>query len=187
MITLHDASATRFDATGIGVLDGQIIAPVVAEELNASFSLSFDYPAWGEYAEQLMVGQIVACPVPWSDQKQGFRITAIDTSIEQVLHIEAVHVFFDLAHNLIADTFVVNKTPSQALTQLLGAANYPHSFTTVSSDTGTVASARIVRTSIAAAILDTDEDNSFVNRWGGEFTFDNWQIKHAPRDRKSVV
>ncbi|MDD7465529.1 MAG: phage tail protein [Actinomycetaceae bacterium] len=181
MITLHDASATRFDATGIGVLDGQIIAPVVAEELNASFSLSFDYPAWGEYAEQLMVGQIVACPVPWSDQKQGFRITAIDTSIEQVLHIEAVHVFFDLAHNLIADTFVVNKTPSQALTQLLGAANYPHSFTTVSSDTGTVASARIVRTSIAAAILDTDEDNSFVNRWGGEFTFDNWQIKHAPR------
>lgn len=65
MITLHDVSAaSRFDATGIGVLDNQIISPVVTEELNASFALSFDYPAWGEYAEQLMVGGIVACPVP---------------------------------------------------------------------------------------------------------------------------
>lgn len=181
MITLHDSSATRFDATGIGVLDNQVMNPVVAEELNASFTLAFDYPAWGEYAEYLVVGGIVACLVPWAEQKQAFRITAIDTSIDQVLHVEAVHVFFDLAHNLIADTFIVNKTPSQALTQLLGAANYPHSFTAVSSDTGTIASARVVRTSIAAAILDTDEDNSFVNRWGGEFTFDNWQIRHAPR------
>lgn len=181
MITLHDAAATRFDATGLGVLDGQIISPVVTEELNASFTLAFDYPAWGEYAEYLVVGGIVACPVPWAEQKQAFRITAIDTSIDQVLHVEANHVFFDLSHNLIADTFVVNKTPSQALTQLLGAANYPHPFTAVSSDTGTIASARVVRTSIAAAILNTDEDNSFVNRWGGEFTFDNWQVKHAPR------
>lgn len=181
MITLHDAAATRFDATGLGVLDGQIISPVVTEELNASFTLAFDYPAWGEYAEYLVVGQIVACPVPWAEQKQAFRITAIDTSIDQVLHVEANHVFFDLSHNLIADTFVVNKTPTAALTQLLGAANYPHPFTAVSSDTGTIASARVVRTSIAAAILNTDEDNSFVNRWGGEFTFDNWQVKHAPR------
>ncbi len=181
MITLHDAAATRFDATGLGVLDGQIISPVVTEELNASFTLAFDYPAWGEYAEYLVVGQIVACPVPWAEQKQAFRITAIDTSIDQVLHVEANHVFFDLSHNLIADTFVVNKTPTAALTQLLGAANYPHPFTAVSSDTGTIASARVVRTSIAAAILNTDEDNSFANRWGGEFTFDNWQIRHAPR------
>lgn len=181
MITLHDSAATRFDATGLGVLDNHIISPVVVEELNAAFGLSFDYPAWGEYAEQLMVGQIVACPVPWSDQKQAFRITAIDTSIDQVLHVEANHVFVDLAHNLIADTFMVNKTPAAALSQLLGAANYPHPFTAVSSDTGTVATARIVRTSIAAAMLDDDKDNSFLARWGGEFTFDNWQIKHAPR------
>ncbi|MCI6583585.1 MAG: phage tail protein [Mobiluncus sp.] len=181
MITLHGSDAQRCDATGLGVLDPQIISPVVTEKLNASFMLEFDYPAWGEYADKLTIGAIVACPVPWSSQKQAFRITAIDTSIDQVLHVEAVHVFFDLAHNLIADTFVVNKTPSQALTQLLGAANYPHGFTAISSDTGTIASARVVRTSIAAAILDTDEDNSFVNRWGGEFTFDNWQIKHAPR------
>ncbi|MCI6574421.1 MAG: phage tail protein [Arcanobacterium sp.] len=181
MITLHDAAATRFDATGLGVLDGQIISPVVTEELNASFTLAFDYPAWGEYAEQMVVGQIVACLVPWAEQKQAFRITAIDTSIDQVLHVEANHVFFDLSHNLIADTFVVNNTPTAALTQLLGAANYPHPFTAVSSDTGAIASARVVRTSIAAAILNTDEDNSFANRWGGEFTFDNWQIRHAPR------
>lgn len=181
MITLHHANATSVTGTGLGVLDNQIINPEVAEELNASFTLSFEYPAWGEHADQLTLGAIVACPVPWTDAKQAFRITAIDTSLGQVLRVEAAHVFFDLAHNLIADTFMVNKIPEAALTQLLGAANYPHSFTATSADTGTVASARIVRTSIAAALLDTDADNSFVNRFGGEFTFDNWQIKHAPR------
>ena len=181
MITIHHANTTTVTGTGLGVLDNQIINPEVAEELNASFTLSFDYPAWGEHANQLVLGNIVACPVPWTDTKQAFRITAIDTSLGQVLRVEAVHVFFDLAHNLIADTYVVNQTPSAALTQLLGAANYPHSFTATSADTGTVASARIVRTSIAAALLDTDTDNSFLSRCGGEFVFDNWHIHHAPR------
>lgn len=181
MITLHHANTTTVTGSGLGVLDTQIINPEVSEKLNASFTLSFDYPAWGEHANQLTLGAIVACPVPWTDAKQAFRITAIDTSLGQVLRVEAAHVFFDLAHNLIADTFMVNKIPEAALTQLLGAANYPHSFTATSADTGTVASARIVRTSIAAALLESDADNSFVNRFGGEFTFDNWHIHHAPR------
>ena len=131
-----------------------------------------------------MLENIVATPAPGIQSRQGFRITEITTTLDGLLEITAHHVFYDLAANLIADTYVVNKTAVDALKQLLDAANSKHGFTASSSDTSTRASARIVRQSLAAAILDTKAENSFVSRWGGELAFDNWHIHHTHRRGK---
>ena len=181
MISVHERSTITFTATGLAVLDREIIDPVVAEELNGGFTLRFNYPAGGPAAQYLVLENIVATPVPGMDARQGFRITEVTTTLDGLLEITAHHVFYDLAANLVADTFVVNKTAKAALDQILGAANSPHRFAATSSDTSTRASARIVRQSLAAAILDANTENSFVSRWGGELAFDNWHIHHAPR------
>ena len=197
MITVHDRTATTFTATGLGVLDREIINPIVTEELGGEFSLTFTYPADGPAATHLVLENIVAAPVPGLEQRQGFRISEVVTTLEGTLEVTAFHVFYDLAANLIADTYVVNKTAKGALTQILGAANTSHGFTATSSDTVTRSSARMVRMPITAALMDAGEDNTLISRWGGELARDNFHIHHAPmrganhgvviRDRKNLT
>ena len=190
MITVHDRAATVFTATGYGSLDLEIINPQVTEAIGGDYTLTFTYPADGALAEQLVLENIVAAPTPSSALRQGFRICQVATTFEGMVQVTALHVSFDLAANLVADTFVVNKTPATALTQILGAAQYSHSFTATSSDTATRSSARIVRTSVLAAIMDDGAENSFASRWGGEIARDNWRLHHATRlgaDRGVVI
>ncbi|MFW9158259.1 phage tail spike protein [Corynebacterium striatum] len=197
MITVHDRTATTFTTTGLGVLDREIINPIVVEELCGEFSLTFTYPADGPAAQHLTLENIVAALVPGLEQRQGFRISEVVTTLDGMLEVTAFHIFYDLAANLIADTYVVNKTAKGALTQILGAANTSHGFTATSSDTVTRASARMVRMPIAAALMDAGEDNTFAARWGGEITRNNWLIHHTPmrganhgvviRDRKNLT
>ena len=197
MITVHDRTATTFTTTGLGVLDREIISPIVVEELGGEFSLTFTYPADGPAATHLTLENIVAAPVPGLEQRQGFRISEVATTLDGMLEVTAFHVFYDLAANLIADTYVVNKTAKGALTQILGAANTSHGFTATSSDTVTRSSARMVRMPITAALMDAGEDNTLISRWGGELARDNFHIHHTPmrganhgvviRDRKNLT
>ena len=187
MITVHDRTATTFTATGLGVLDREIINPIVTEELGGEFSLTFTYPADGPAATHLVLENIVAAPVPGLEQRQGFRISEVVTTLEGTLEVTAFHVFYDLAANLIADTYVVNKTAKDALTQILGAANTNHNFTATSSDTVTRSSARMVRMPIAQALMDAGEDNTLISRWGGELARDNFHIHHSARRGRNTV
>lgn len=197
MLTVHAPTATTFTATGEGVLDPELIDARVIEELGGAYQLTIVYPADGPLASQLAVEAIIAAPVPGTTIRQGFRIHEVTTSLDGLLEVTAFHLFYDLAGNFIADTFVVNKTPKAALDQLLSAATTKHRFTATSSDTATRASARVVRMNLAAAIMNQGSDNTFASRWAGELTRDNWHIHHAAtrgadrgvviRDRKNLT
>lgn len=197
MLTVHAPTATTFTATGEGVLDHDLIDARVVEELGGAYQLTIVYPADGPLASQLAVEAIIAAPVPGTTIRQGFRIHEVTTTLDGLLEVTAFHLFYDLAGNFIADTFVVNKTPKAALDQLLSAATTKHRFTATSSDTATRASARVVRMNLAAAIMDQGSDNTFASRWAGELTRDNWHIHHAAtrgadrgvviRDRKNLT
>ena len=197
MLTVHAPTATTFTATGEGVLDPELIDARVVEELGGAYQLTVTYPADGPLASKLVVEAIIAAPGPGTTIRQGFRIHEVTTSLDGLLEVTAFHLFYDLAGNFIADTFVVNKTPKAALDQLLRSATTPHRFTATSSDTATRASARVVRMNLAAAIMDQGSDNTFASRWAGELTRDNWHIHHAAtrgadrgvviRDRKNLT
>ncbi|MGV4417043.1 phage tail spike protein [Trueperella pyogenes] len=197
MLTVHAPTATTFTATGEGVLDPELIDARVIEELGGAYQLTVTYPADGPLASKLAVEAIIAAPVPGTTIRQGFRIHEVTTSLDGLLEVTAFHLFYDLAGNFIADTFVVNKTPKAALDQLLRSATTKHRFTATSSDTATRASARVVRMNLAAAIMNQGSDNTFASRWAGELTRDNWHIHHAAtrgadrgvviRDRKNLT
>ncbi|BBE39964.1 phage tail protein [Streptococcus dysgalactiae] len=174
MMILYEKTESNFNHNGLAVLDGVVVSPVVTEQLNGLFSLEFDYPIHAKESDKLRPEMIVKCPVP-ELQDQLFRIVERDDSLGGLVHIVAHHIFYDLAKNLIEDTYIVNKNGSGALTQLLGATTVPHSFSGTSNMT-TVNNVRLVRLNPVEVLLDSDLDNGYQARFGGEIVRDNYSI-----------
>lgn len=174
MMILYEKTESNFNHNGLAVLDGVVVSPVVTEQLNGLFSLEFDYPIPAKASDKLRPEMIVKCPVP-ELQDQLFRIVERDDSLGGLVHIVAHHIFYDLAKNLIEDTYIVNKNGSGALTQLLGATTVPHSFSGTSNIT-TVNNVRLVRLNPVEVLLDSDLDNGYQARFGGEIVRDNYSI-----------
>ncbi|MDV7728381.1 phage tail spike protein [Enterococcus faecium] len=174
MMNLYEKTESNFNHNGLAVLDGVVVSPVVTEQLNGLFSLEFDYPIHAKVSDKLRPEMIVKCHVP-ELQDQLFRIVERDDSLGGLVHIVAHHIFYDLAKNLIEDTYIVNKNGSGALTQLLGATTVPHSFSGTSNIT-TVNNVRLVRLNPVEVLLDSDLDNGYQARFGGEIVRDNYSI-----------
>ncbi|EEU15816.1 phage tail protein [Enterococcus faecalis] len=174
MMILYEKTESSFNHNGLAVLDDAVVSPVVTEQLNGLFSLEFDYPIHAKASDKLRPEMIVKCPVP-ELQDQLFRIVERDDSIGGLLHIVAHHIFYDLAKNLIEDTYIVNKNGSGALTQLLGATAVGHSFTGTSNIT-TVNNVRLVRLNPVEVLIDADLDNGYQVHYGGEIVRDNFSI-----------
>lgn len=173
-IELYPRDQTDFSHHGY-VLD-DISNDIVTWQLNAKFTLTFDYPMFSEHAGDLVAENIVRVPVPGG--KAAFRIAQVIKSMGH-LSITAYHVFWDLNDDFIADTNIVDKDGQGALDQIMRAANYPTGFKVLST-IGNVTNARLVRMSIIKALLGTD-DNSFLNRWGGEFDWQDFSFSVNPR------
>lgn len=174
MMILYEKTESSFNHNGLAVLDDAVVSPVVTEQINGLFSLEFDYPIHAKASDKLRPEMIVKCPVP-ELQDQLFRIVERDDSIGGLLHIVAHHIFYDLAKNLIEDTYIVNKNGSGALTQLLGATAVGHSFTGTSNIT-TVNNVRLVRLNPVEVLIDADLDNGYQVHYGGEIVRDNFSI-----------
>lgn len=173
-IELYPRDQTDFSHHGYALDD--ISNDIVTWQLNAKFTLTFDYPMFSEHAGDLVAENIVRVPVPGG--KAAFRIAQVIKSMGH-LSITAYHVFWDLNDDFIADTNIVDKDGQGALDQIMRAANYPTGFKVLST-IGNVTNARLVRMSIIKALLGTD-DNSFLNRWGGEFDWQDFSFSVNPR------
>lgn len=173
-IELYPRDQTDFSHHGYALDD--ISNDIVTWQLNAKFTLTFDYPMFSEHAGDLVAENIVRVPVPGG--KATFRIAQVIKSMGQ-LSITAYHVFWDLNDDFIADTNIVDKDGQGALDQIMRAANYPTGFKVLST-IGNVTNARLVRMSIINALMGTD-DNTFLNRWGGEFDWQDFSFSVNPR------
>lgn len=173
-IELYPRDQNDFSHHGYALDD--ISNDIVTWQLNAKFTLTFDYPMFSEHAGDLVAENIVRVPVPGG--KAAFRIAQVIKSMGH-LSITAYHVFWDLNDDFIADTNIVDKDGQGALDQIMRAANYPTGFKVLST-IGNVTNARLVRMSIINALMGTD-DNTFLNRWGGEFDWQDFSFSVNPR------
>lgn len=158
MITIYGRYQTAFVHNGFGILE--VYEDVVEEELNGIFKLTFKYPKSSRLADKVVNGATLRADTP--EGKEPFRIwTVVDR--DDVLEVTAYHLTFDLGFKFIEDKNLVNLGAQSALSRLLEDTVY-----TAVSDVPFVASARVVRKSVQQAIF-SDDENSFLNRWGGEF------------------
>ncbi|MBW3491854.1 phage tail spike protein [Bacillus sp. FDAARGOS_1420] len=173
MITLYKSNETDFTHNGIGVLDKHIYSATVEEELNGLFVFNFNYPLFAPYGTKIDGMSIIKVPTP--DGNQLFRVVTPKVSMGEVKAV-CYHVFYDLTENLIEDIFIQPTNGSAAMARLSSGCQYKHPFTFYS-DVTNISTARIVRKNPVEAMLDTSQDNSFVNRWGGELKRDNFDVK----------
>lgn len=173
MITLYKPNETDFTHNGVGALDKNIYNATVEEELNGLFLFSFSYPLFAPRGLEIEGMSIIKVPTP--DGEQLFRVAAPKVSMGEIT-AQCYHIFYDLTENLIEDIFAETTNGNGAMNRMSAGCQYKHPFQFYS-DVPKIASARIVRKNPVEALLDSSQDNSFVNRWGGELKRDNFDVK----------
>ena len=112
---------------------------------------------------------VVAVPT-WYSDKQLFRIYDYEKSDSGIVAY-ARPIFFDAAHDsMLMDVRPTDKTGRQALEIMTSGTKYSGQ-----SDITDVSTAYYIRKNLVEAILGNNE-NSFLNRWGGQPIFDNYKI-----------
>lgn len=181
MIRLFDSIEADFTHNGIQVLDDIVYgdACILTNEINGTYSLEMelsivDNEKWKDVEVEKFL------KVPTSKGEQIFRIKEIVKGINSI-KVYGKHVFFDLENNFILDINVVQKDGRGAINQILGAMsnNMINSYNGTS-NISIVNNSRLVRKNVVSALIGSD-DNSFVNRWGGELEVDNFNFSMKMR------
>lgn len=118
--------------------------------------------------EYLVTDNVIAAPTPYS-KKQLFRIYDY-TKTETEVTAYARHVFYDSAGEMLVDVRPTDKTGQEALDIILSGTKYK-----AKTNIKTRSTAYYIRKNIMEAI-GGDDENSFINRWGGERMYDNFTV-----------
>lgn len=167
MIEVYDSQNINYDRNG-----DMTLTPITCElvaELNGEIriELTHEYDDLGRW-KYLQEENIIACPTPWSE-KQLFRIYKKVKQTRKVV-VYAYHVFFDLRNKTLLDVRPTEKNGEDALNIILSGTGYKGH-----SNIALITTAYYIRKNAIAAICGDDE-NSFLNRWGGEILPDNFNI-----------
>ena len=167
MIQVYKNNNTNYSSNGDMNLDPSICIAKI--ELNGICELELEhrYDNEGRWKD-LIEDNVIAASTPWSD-KQLFRIYSKIKTMTGI-KISARHVFFDLINYILLDVRPTAKNGQEALNIILQ--NTPF---TGSSNITTVNTSSYVRKNIVEALAGDDE-NSFINRWGGERLYDNFTV-----------
>lgn len=170
---IFDRYSNGFLNRGLGTLKDATYT-TVRERKNGEYNLTLEYPISGPKFQYIKEENIIYASTPRGPQP--FRIYYTDTdAVEGVVTAYADHIFYDLEKNLVEDTFIVDKNAAGALSQILANTAYTTNFTSTS-DIETIANSRLVRRNPVEAILDTNEENCIINRWGGELEREGYLI-----------
>ncbi|MBS6601756.1 MAG: phage tail spike protein [Clostridium sp.] len=180
MIEVYDSMNKNFDYNG-----DMTLKPIKAELSNslnnASIELIVEHEKddLGRY-KYLEEDNVIKCFTPW-DRKKGqlFRIYETDKdSDENKITAYARHIISDLitikakdySNENILIVYPSNCNGQTAITKLLKNTDFKGY-----SDIQKIESARWEKKGIIEALL-SDDENSFINRWGGELYVDNKSI-----------
>ncbi|WP_161564257.1 phage tail spike protein [Listeria sp. SHR_NRA_18] len=180
---LYDAAATDFNNNGIGVLTDSFDW-IVRQEANGTYELEFKYVKDGMYFDEIKNQNIVKAKAGFREQEQLFTIYAVSKPMNGIVTVKAEHISYRLHYNPLKGKITVqNGTAGYMLNQILSNTVYPHSFTGTSTST-TQASTTIELASSREAL--GGKEGSLLDTFKGEFIFDNFNIRHYPRQGAGV-
>lgn len=162
-----------------GIIRGQInpISAVVRQEINGEYSCDVEIALSDNLAEYFDIDAIVYLDDA-NGNVQQFRLERPEKTLDS-LKAFGWHITQDLAHDMILNNAWITQAGSAVLPDLLQSGISETRFTGTS-DIAAENSLRIVRSSVLNALIG-DQDNSFVNRWGGEIERDNFTVNIKQR------
>lgn len=177
MIKMYKPNDTSFKHNKYVMSD--ILKCEIEEKLNGVFSISVEYPLYDRkgIGQLISRGWVISAPVPDERDDQLFVISEVDKDSKQskVTAYGRCIGQARLGTNFVRDTNVVGKTRGLALAQILENTLDPHGMSVRYDNDSKQANLRIVRYSPLHAMLGSD-DNTMINRFGGDYVFDNFAI-----------
>ena len=169
MIEVYKSTNTNFDFNG-----DMVLKPLLCDlevELNGMIEVTLEHPydklgRW-KYIEE---DNIIRVPYPGKQEGQLFYIYDKDKGMTGV-KCKARHIFFDLASEVLVDCRPTNCNGKEALRKMLAGTGF-----TGHSDIVSINTAHYIRKHIANEALISDDENSFINKWGGELDVDNFNV-----------
>ena len=162
-IKIYEFNEENFDNNGLGILiPSSAIITRTLNDMKYYIDLKHPFDEFGKW-KLLQEDRIIKA------NNQLFRIKHVVKTLSDIT-VYAEHIFFDLQNNFIEDTNIVEKNGLLAINQLLNNTSYKHHFIGTS-DITIKSNSRMVRKNVVSALIGDDE-NSFINRWGGELDMD---------------
>lgn len=181
MISVNNDSISPLKCIVHGELNGDL-------SLELSVRCDFRLANFNTGIRQIENDDIITAPLPGLENEQMFRIYETNSSTSSYeIKYKARHIFYDLADNFIVDTRPTDATPKQAVEKLLANTEYATEFTVDKIFEGAQNTAYWQYKSPVDALIG-NEDNSFINRWGGELRRDNYKISFVkPNEQGNEV
>ena len=156
---------------GVGVLS-DAISCIVTHQLNGEDELKMTYPITGQLFDQIEPRAVIVADVERTRGNQPYRIYRITKPINGKVTIYARHLAYDL-QGVVVEPFTAS-TIQAALSGLKSHAMTINPFTF--SSTRTTASTFRVRVPTSAWDLMGGQQGSLLDVYGGEYTFDGYNI-----------
>ena len=168
MIQIYKPENTNFKANGDMPLLPE--KALVHAALNGAWNLELQHPIDGEDRWKYITEE-AAVKVPSFNGEQLFRIKHTEKT-ESGVTATAEPIFMDAKEDcFLEDIRPTNKTGQEALNLMLA----PNKKYSAKSDI-TVRNTACYEYKNFIEALNSNEDNSFINRWGGEIFFDNYEV-----------
>lgn len=167
MIQLYIQGNTNYEKNGDLVLFPSLCE--ITQILNGSWMLELELPVVGNSHLLVKENCVISAPAP-NGTTQLFRIYEVVRN-ETYIIAYAMPIFMQAAYDcFLTDVRPTNKTGQQALDILMAGTQYSGT-----SDITSVNTAYYINKTLIEA-LQSDDDNSFLNRWGGEIYYNNFHI-----------
>lgn len=166
MIQIYNADNRNFNSNGNAVL--QPISCDIDEILKGTWVLTLENPP-DDNANLIKSGAVIKADTNIG-KGQLFRIYTHEKS-DRGVNAKAYPIFYDCGKEVaILDKRPTNKTGNEALQILTQGTQY-----TAESDIRSSRTAYFIKTNLLQAI-NGDDENSFINRWGGEPIYNNYHV-----------
>ena len=172
---LFKADAIDFSTFGIGALT-ETLTCEVTEERNGTFECKLTYPSSGRLYSEILKDRIIKAKPNDTKAAQAFRIYKISLPINGTITVYAQHISYDLSGIGIMPFERKATTPQLAMDYVLQHETQAHNFSfqtdyTVAKDFS-VDKPKSIRACLGG------EEGSVLSLWGGEYEWDNFEIKH---------
>lgn len=169
MIQIYGPDNTDFEKNGDMVLMPS--SCTINAELNGAWTIELEHPL-DEEGRWKHIEEMAVIKVPsFLTDDQLFRLKSVEKS-DSGISASGEPIFMDAMDDcFLVDVRPTNKTGQQAL-DLMTAPNSKYSGT--SNITKTATAYYEYKNLIEA--INSDDENSFTNRWGGEILFDNYTV-----------
>lgn len=180
-IHVYPSQETDFSGNGLAIID--FISCHVRQEKNGMYEIELTAHV-DDKTVYLKKQAVLKIPIPYRDSytMQLFRVYAVKKSDNDSetgrITLNLRHIFYDISRFTYGQISIENKSGQDALNQMLGGGWFGIQTETMpftaTSNISTQLSEEYEYVTVTAALIG--EENSFINRWGGELFRDNFRF-----------